>query len=264
MAGGIAKNGTGGGKGARAGKGASRAAGPGAAKSAGAKMPRPERISIAAGHIQKSLDDIEKARQAIEGHFREAAESNLERAHDAVDILSKAARVGPLLDVRGLEKDMALLVDASGELRARKGKGRKRDVWAVDGLLGDAARRLEGAVAGATARNLGLLTERLTELGELRNELQGKVNERFRARLDSSRRVLALLVSKGAAIGPQGQEAVARELDEIAALGRKCHPGNLGGKLDDLYTIDRFVKQVARRLEKVAAIMAAGTGGPKG
>ena len=240
----------------RRGKGAGATGRP---KAKRPKPARPERIRLDAREVRKSLDAIERARHAIEGHFREAAESNLSRARDALGTLARAARDGPLLDVRRLEKDLALLVEASGELCGQKVRGRKRDMLAVDGLLGDAARRLEGAVAAATAHNLGLLSERLTDMEAMRRELQGKVNARFSARLDRARSVLAAVEKAGASLPAEGQKAVARELDTIRALGRKAHPGMLGGKAQDLYTIDRFLKQAARRLEKVAAIMDAGT-----
>jgi hypothetical protein len=225
----------------------------------GADKRRLAGIRAAAGELGKVLGEMEKARDAVEGHFRKAAAADLARARGALETLAKAAGAGPLLDVRRLEKDLASLVEACGELRTRKSKGRKRDVLAVDDLLGTTARRLELAVAGAAAGNLRLLSERLVEMEALRHEMQAAVSERFRARLEACRKVLGSLEQAAPRLPVRGLESVARELDAAVALGRACHPGKLGGKPDDLYMIDGFVKQAARRLDKVAAILAVRT-----
>lgn len=216
-------------------------------------------IRAAAGELGKALDAMEKARESVEGHFGKTAAANLARARGALEALEKAAGAGPLLDVRRLERDLASLVEACGELRTRKGKGRKRDILAVDDILGDAARRLELAVAGAAAGNLKLLTERLVDMESMRQELQRTVNERFRSRLEQCRKVLGALEGAAARLPSRGLDSVARELEGAVALSRACHPGKLGGKADDLYLIDGFVKQAARRLDKVGAMLAVRT-----
>jgi hypothetical protein len=93
----------------------------------------------------------------------------------------------------------------------------------------------------------------------MRQELQGAVNGRFRSRLEHCRKVLGSLEGAAPRLPARGLQMVARELDSAVALGRACHPGKLGGKADDLYLMDGFLKQAARRLEKVSAILAVRT-----
>jgi hypothetical protein len=233
-------------------------------RAAGGRNGRIAAIRASTIALRKALEEMERAREAVEGHFRKTAAANMTRSRQALETLGKAAVAGPLLDVRRLERDLASLVEACGEMKTRKGQGRKRDVLAVDDLLRDAARRLEGAVADATAHNVRLLLERLSDIEAIRHELQGKVNSRFSSRLERCKNVLVLLDGSAPRLGTGALASVARELDRTVALGRKCHPAKLGGNADDLYLIDGFLKQAARRLERVAAIMAVRSADPKG
>jgi len=259
----VAKKGKGAAKGAKAQKSPNSRKGK-AARAAGGRNGRIAAIRASTTALRKALEEIERAREAVEGHFRKTAAANMSRSRQALETLGKAAVAGPMLDVRRLERDLASLVEACGEMKTRKGKGRKRDVLAVDDLLCDAARRLEGALADATAHNARLLSERLSGMEALRHELQGNVNSRFSSRLERCRNVLVLLDGSVPRLGTGALASVARELERTVALGGKCHPAKLGGKADDLYLIDGFLKQAARRLERVAAIMAVRSGDSKG
>lgn len=234
------------------------------ARSAGARAAvrlgrRLAGIRAAAGELAKVLDDIEKAREALEGQFQHAADANLARARGALDMLIKAAEARPLLDARRLERDLALLVESSGDLKALESRGRKRDILAVDDFLGDVARRLELAVTGTAADNLKLLNDRLVEMEAMREKLRKAVRERFRSRLQLSRSVLGSLDGAAVRLAEERLARISRELEGALAIGKALPAGKLAGKPKDLYGIDGMVKQVARRLDRVQRLLAVKT-----
>lgn len=241
-----------------------RQAGSAAVRAARRTQRRLAGIRAAAVELGKALEDMESAREAIEGQFQKAAAANLTRARGALESLCRAAGEGPMVDVRRLERDLVSLVEACGQLRSRRTRGRKRDVLAVDDFLGEAARKLELSAAGAAAGNLQLLGERLVEMENLRTDLQKTVRERFSMRLEMSRAVLGSLETGAIRLNEVGLEAVSRELNGALAQSKVCQPGKLQGKLKDLYGIDGVSKQLARRLDKVSALLAVKKEGSDG
>jgi len=228
-------------------------------RSAGAPPAADKRLPgmrAAAGELSRALDAVEKARAALEETFSRAAAGNLARAQGALETLRRLASTGPLLDVRRLERELAVLVEDVGDLREREGKGRKRDLLAVDEFLGDAAARLEMAATPAAGSHLKLLSERLSGLEALRRSHQAAVNERFRARLVSSRKVLGTLPDSCVRLNERALGCVVRELESALALSKAFPVGKLQGKPGDLYGIDGLVKRLDRRMARVQALLA--------
>lgn len=224
-----------------------------------AKAERPDRrlagIRAAAGELSKALDAVERARSSLEESFDRAASGNLTRAQGALGALRRLAESGPLLDARRLERELALLVEDAGRLRKGEGKGRKRDLLAVDEFLGDAAARLELASTSAAGTHLGQLAERLAGLETLRRSHQAAIAGRFRGRLDRSRKVLEAVPGSCARLDGRSLDGVARELQSAIGLCKAFSVGRLSGKPGDLYNLDGLVKRLDRRLSRVQALL---------
>lgn len=222
--------------------------------------PRPDRrlsgIRAAAGELSRALDAVEKARATLEESFARSAAGNLDRARGALETLRRLAEAAPLVDVRRLERELAVLVEDAADLREREGKGRKRDMLAVDDFLGNAAARLEMAVTPEAGAHLKLLSERLAGLDALRRGHQAAVNERFRARLESSRKVLGALPGSAGRLDDRALSACASELESAIGLCKAFPVGRLSGKPGDLYGIDGLVKRLDRRLARVQALLS--------
>jgi len=223
-------------------------------------VPRPDRrlsgIRAAAGELSRALDAVEKARATLEESFARSAAGNLDRARGALETLRRLAEAAPLVDVRRLERELAVLVEDAADLREREGKGRKRDMLAVDDFLGNAAARLEMAVTPEAGAHLKLLSERLAGLDALRRGHQAAVNERFRARLESSRKVLGALPGSAGRLDDRALNAIVSELESAIGLCKAYPVGRLSGKPGDLYGIDGLVKRLDRRLARVQALLA--------
>ena len=221
---------------------------------------RPDRrlsgIRAAAGELSRALDAVEKARAILEESFARSAAGNLDRARGALETLHRLAEAAPLVDVRRLERELAILVEDAADLREREGKGRKRDLLAVDDFLGKAAARLEMAVSPAAGAHLKLLSERLEGLDALRRGHQAAVNERFRTRLESSRKVLGALPGSAGRLDDRALNAVVSELESAIGLCKAFPVGRLSGKPGDLYGIDGLVKRLDRRLSRVQALLS--------
>jgi hypothetical protein len=253
---------------AQAGPSAKPKAGPPAKQAARAptrkkpagKAPGPDRrlagIRAAAAELSRALDSILAARAGLEQSFSRAASGSLARAQGALGALRKLAESGPLLDVRRLERELAVLAEDAGGLHRRKGKGRKRDLLAVDRFLGDAAARLELAATSAAGTHLGLLSERLSGLEALRRSHQAAISERFQARLERARKVLSAVPEACARLDGRSLDVVARELQTAIGLCKACPVGKLSGKPADLYGIDGLVKRLDRRMEKIQSILS--------
>ena len=222
--------------------------------------PKPDKrlpgIRAAAGELSRALDAVEKARSAIEESFGRTAAGNLARAQGALHTLSRMAESVPLLDVRNLERELARLVEDVGDLKDGEGKGRKRDMLALDEFLGDAAARLELAVTPAARAPLKLLSERLPGLEAIRRKHQSAVHDRFLARLVSSRRTLSALSESCGRLDKRALGGVSRELESALGLCKTLPVGKLQGKPRDLYGIDCLVKQLDRRLARVQDLLA--------
>ena len=251
---------------AKAMKGPSGAAKPApAAPSRAAKkgkapaQPRPDRrlagIRAAAGELSKALDSVEKARSSLEESLDRAASGNITRAQGALGALRRLSDAGPLLDVLRVERELALLVEDVGDLRRREGKGRKRDLLAVDEFLYDAASRLELASTSAAGTHLGLLSERLAGLETLRRSHQAAIAERFRQRLDRTRKVLEALPATCVRLDGKTLDGVSRELQSALGLCKAFPVGRLSGKPGDLYHIDGLIKRLDRRLSRVHSLL---------
>jgi len=224
------------------------------------KAPGPDRrlagIRAAAAELSRALDALLAARAGLEQSFSRAASGSLARAQGALGALRKLAESGPLLDVRRLERELAVLAEDAGGLHRRKGRGRKRDLLAVDRFLGDAAARLELAATSAAGTHLGLLSERLAGLEALRRSHQAAITERFQARLDRARRVLSAVPESCARLDVRSLDGVARELQAAIGLCKAFPVGKLSGKPADLYGIDGLVKRLDRRMENIRTILS--------
>lgn len=248
-------------KASRKGKPASRARpGAPAGRTAAKAPPRPDKrlfgIRAAAGELSRALDAIEKARAALEDGFGRAAAGNLARAQGALETLRRLSESAPLLDVRNLERELARLAESVAAIKEGDGGGRKRDMLAVDEFLGNAAARLELAVTPAAEAPLKLLSERLSGLESIRRKHQSAVHDRFRARLEGSRRVLAAVLESCGRLDSRALSGVARELETALGLCKTFPVGKLQGRPRDLYGIDGLVKQLDRRLSRVQDLLA--------
>ncbi len=240
---------------------------PAAAKPAKAAPPRkpagtPRRsdrrlagIRAAAAELSNAINDIETARSGLQEAFARAAAGNLSRAQGALGALRRLAESGPLLDVRRLERDLAVMVEDAGGLHQREGKGRKRDLLAVDEFLGDAAARLELAATSAAGPHLKLLSERLSGLEALRRSHQAAITGRFRARLDRTRRVLAAVPDQCVRLDGRALVNLSRELQSSLGLCKAFPVSRLSGKPGDLYGIDGLVKRLDRRMAHVRSLL---------
>jgi len=230
------------------------------ARRTGKAAPKPDKrlsgIRAAAGELSRALDALEKARSSLEEGFARAAAGNLARAQGALQTLGRMAESVPLLDVRNLERELARLAEDIVGINDGECKGRKRDMLAVDEFLGDAAARLELAVTPAARAPLKLLSERISGLETVRRKHQSAVHDRFRARLESSRRTITTLSGSCGRLDKRALGGVVRELESALALCKTFPVGKLQGKPRDLYGIDGLVKQLDRRLARVQDLLA--------
>jgi hypothetical protein len=226
----------------------------------GRAPPKPDRriagIRAAVGELSRALDPVEKARATLEESFARAAAGNIARAQGALETLRRLSDSAPLLDVRNLERTLGRLAEGVDDLKDIEGKARKRYLLAVDRFLDYAAARLELAVTPAAGAPIKLLSERLATMEALRARHQSAVQDRFRARLDNSRRVLAAVAESSDHLDRKALGDVARELESALCLSKAFAVGKLQGKPRDLYSIDGFVKRLDRRMARVQALMA--------
>ncbi len=216
------------------------------------RSPKVDKALLAkqASELLSKLDAVEKARAAIQEGLKIRAESNLAMLKTMLGAFEKATEGQFTISPKRLKKSVCRLIGAASAV-VPSGAAKRREMFAIDDYLKCAREELYALQDGSLLSDLRLLSAKLEELELKRADILMKVEDRFKARLDISKKTLDEFAAKAVAISDDEAARAEKRLKELVALERKLKLENLTVKKASLRRLDSFMKALSERMEKL-------------